>query len=146
MPPKLGKWCEPSLFNSLRLSIAFFYSIDWNIVYPLSKLTCVIVAQDGLTPLHCAARSGHDPALEILLERGAPILARTKVASAWHQLSSISLHKRLCFTLLSRLISAMSSSSPSCCFLCPPASTPASSHRTDCRRCTCRPRGTTWSV
>lgn len=35
--------------------------------------------QDGLTPLHCAARSGHDPAVEILLERGAPILARTKV-------------------------------------------------------------------
>ncbi|XP_076585443.1 uncharacterized protein ank2a isoform X7 [Chaetodon auriga] len=34
--------------------------------------------RDGLTPLHCAARSGHDPAVEILLERGAPILARTK--------------------------------------------------------------------
>lgn len=37
------------------------------------------VEQDGLTPLHCAARSGHDTAVEILLERGAPILARTKV-------------------------------------------------------------------
>uniref|UniRef100_A0A8C7HJR1 Ankyrin 2a, neuronal n=1 Tax=Oncorhynchus kisutch TaxID=8019 RepID=A0A8C7HJR1_ONCKI len=34
--------------------------------------------RDGLTPLHCAARSGHDPAIELLLERGAPILARTK--------------------------------------------------------------------
>ncbi|XP_051557909.1 ankyrin-2-like isoform X2 [Myxocyprinus asiaticus] len=34
--------------------------------------------RDGLTPLHCAARSGHDQAVEILLERGAPILARTK--------------------------------------------------------------------
>ncbi|MBN3324258.1 ANK2 protein, partial [Atractosteus spatula] len=34
--------------------------------------------QDGLTPLHCAARSGHDPAVELLLERGAPMLARTK--------------------------------------------------------------------
>lgn len=40
---------------------------------------CVVVSQDGLTPLHCAARSGHDPAVELLLERGAPILARTKV-------------------------------------------------------------------
>ncbi len=37
------------------------------------------VEQDGLTPLHCAARSGHDTAVEILLERGAPMLARTKV-------------------------------------------------------------------
>lgn len=40
----------------------------------------VIVPKDGLTPLHCAARSGHDPAVELLLERGAPILARTKVS------------------------------------------------------------------
>lgn len=47
MPPKLGKWCEPSLFNSLRLSIAFFYSIDWNIVYPLSKLTSVCDCRAG---------------------------------------------------------------------------------------------------
>ncbi len=45
----------------------------------LCVCTCVIVLQDGLTPLHCAARSGHDPAVEILLEREAPILARTKV-------------------------------------------------------------------
>uniref|UniRef100_A0A3B4WD11 Uncharacterized protein n=1 Tax=Seriola lalandi dorsalis TaxID=1841481 RepID=A0A3B4WD11_SERLL len=37
------------------------------------------ISIDGLTPLHCAARSGHDPAVELLLERGAPILARTKV-------------------------------------------------------------------
>lgn len=35
--------------------------------------------QDGLTPLHCAARSGHDASVELLLERGAPLLARTKV-------------------------------------------------------------------
>lgn len=40
--------------------------------------------QDGLTPLHCAARSGHDQAVEILLDRGAPILARTKVNQSSH--------------------------------------------------------------
>ncbi|MEQ2166077.1 hypothetical protein GOODEAATRI_023951 [Goodea atripinnis] len=34
--------------------------------------------RDGLTPLHCAARSGHETAVELLLERGAPLLARTK--------------------------------------------------------------------
>lgn len=42
---------------------------------------CLIVPQDGLTPLHCAARSGHDTAVELLLEKEAPILARTKVLS-----------------------------------------------------------------
>lgn len=35
--------------------------------------------QDGLTPLHCAARSGHDQVVDLLLEKGAPITAKTKV-------------------------------------------------------------------
>lgn len=39
----------------------------------------LLLLQDGLTPLHCAARSGHDSSVELLLERGAPLLARTKV-------------------------------------------------------------------
>lgn len=37
--------------------------------------------QDGLTPLHCGARSGHEQVLEMLLDRGAPILSKTKVTS-----------------------------------------------------------------
>lgn len=41
--------------------------------------TTLCFLQDGLTPLHCAARSGHDTSVELLLERGAPLLARTKV-------------------------------------------------------------------
>lgn len=35
--------------------------------------------RDGLTPLHCAARSGHDQVVDILLENGAPIRSKTKV-------------------------------------------------------------------
>uniref|UniRef100_A0AAY4A8N2 Ankyrin 3 n=1 Tax=Denticeps clupeoides TaxID=299321 RepID=A0AAY4A8N2_9TELE len=34
--------------------------------------------RDGLTPLHCGARSGHEQVVEMLLERGAPILSKTK--------------------------------------------------------------------
>lgn len=41
----------------------------------------VFVFQDGLTPLHCGARSGHEQVVEILLDRGAPILSKTKVAT-----------------------------------------------------------------
>lgn len=35
--------------------------------------------RDGLTPLHCAARSGHHEVVDILIERGAPIGSKTKV-------------------------------------------------------------------
>jgi len=38
----------------------------------------ICVPQDGLTPLHCAARSGHDQVMDLLLERGAPVTAKTK--------------------------------------------------------------------
>ncbi|XP_013400021.1 titin isoform X4 [Lingula anatina] len=34
--------------------------------------------KDGLTPLHCSARSGHDQVTDLLLERGAPYSAKTK--------------------------------------------------------------------
>jgi len=39
---------------------------------------CLCCVQDGLTPLHCAARSGHDQVMDLLLERGAPVVAKTK--------------------------------------------------------------------
>lgn len=35
--------------------------------------------RDGLTPLHCASRSGHDQVIDMLLENGAPMHAKTKV-------------------------------------------------------------------
>lgn len=70
--------------------IFFLGSSIYHLLFLLLISVYVIVTQDGLTPLHCAARSGHDAALELLLERGAPILARTKVdyycaftVSAW---------------------------------------------------------------
>jgi len=34
--------------------------------------------QDSLTPLHCAARSGHDQVVDLLLEKGASVTAKTK--------------------------------------------------------------------
>lgn len=37
--------------------------------------------RDLLTPLHCASRSGHDQVVDLLLEKGAPINAKTKVSS-----------------------------------------------------------------
>lgn len=36
--------------------------------------------RDGLTPLHCAARSGHERVVEALLDRGAPITSKSKVS------------------------------------------------------------------
>ena len=36
--------------------------------------------RDGLTPLHCAARSGHDQVVDLLVERGAAVDSKTKVA------------------------------------------------------------------
>lgn len=35
--------------------------------------------RDGLTPLHCAARSGHDQVVDLLVENKAPLCSKTKV-------------------------------------------------------------------
>ena len=34
--------------------------------------------RDGLTPLHCATRSGHENVVDAMLQRGAPISAKNK--------------------------------------------------------------------
>jgi len=44
----------------------------------VSLLCACFRRQDGLTPLHCAARSGNDQVMDLLLERGAPVTAKTK--------------------------------------------------------------------
>lgn len=40
--------------------------------------------RDGLTPLHCAARSGHDHVIERLLQSNAPRTLKTKVYFVYH--------------------------------------------------------------
>jgi ankyrin len=50
--------------------------------------------RDGLTPLHCAARSGHDLVVDMLLENGAPMHAKTKV----NALYKINLHLKIMFS------------------------------------------------
>uniref|UniRef100_A0A665VV24 Ankyrin 1, erythrocytic a n=1 Tax=Echeneis naucrates TaxID=173247 RepID=A0A665VV24_ECHNA len=45
----------------------------------LSKVCGCLCTCDELTPLHCAARNGHSRIIEILLDHGAPIQAKTKV-------------------------------------------------------------------
>lgn len=43
------------------------------------RASIVAKTRDGLTPLHCAARSGHAEVVDTLLQRHAPITAKTKV-------------------------------------------------------------------
>lgn len=64
-----------------RVRFSFYVISAMLVLYYIAWRICthLCLYQDGLTPLHCAARSGHDQAVEILLDRGAPILARTKV-------------------------------------------------------------------
>ena len=44
--------------------------------------------RDGLTPLHCAARSGHENVVDMMVQRGAPISAKTKNGLAPLHMSS----------------------------------------------------------
>lgn len=51
--------------------------------------------RDGLTPLHCAARSGHEQVVDTLLQRHAPITAKTKVCIRVYVLESRNSRARL---------------------------------------------------
>jgi len=65
----------------------------WTVGYVLTGFPSFYF-KDGLTPLHCAARSGHDQVVELLLERGAPLLARTKVCVLLEYVnSSVTFHR-----------------------------------------------------
>lgn len=51
------------------------------VILLLDKGACITAkTRDGLTPLHCAARSGHEQVVDTLLQRHAPITAKTKVS------------------------------------------------------------------
>lgn len=54
--------------------------------------------RDGLTPLHCAARSGHEQVVDMLLEKGAPISSKTKVSNC-HLSAAISSNATFCHTV-----------------------------------------------
>lgn len=113
-----------------------------NNIQPLSILR-ILLFKDGLTPLHCAARSGHDPAVEILLERGAPILARTKVEAKLF----VDQCRMMMFDVdlkAKSYIKIKHLSFPVLIFILQPSPfTFSAPHRTDCLRCTCQRRETT---
>lgn len=58
------------------------YLCEWK-----GPLNLDLFLQDELTPLHCAARNGHVRIMEILLEHGAPIQAKTKVGPCCKEFS-----------------------------------------------------------
>jgi hypothetical protein len=51
---------------------------------PLRQMRCYGRAQDGCTPLHYAAREGHDSVVTLLTERGANVQAKNSVRRATH--------------------------------------------------------------
>lgn len=57
-----------SFTDVLIVSIKRFMSV---------QMVCIVI-QDNLTPLHCAARSGHEQAVEVLVNRGASLFSKTK--------------------------------------------------------------------
>ena len=61
----------------------FYRVVIWSIV------PCLFL-QDGLTPLHCAARSGHEAVVDLLLEKEAPHSSKTKVGSDYTSASCFS--------------------------------------------------------
>lgn len=53
--------------------------ISWSPQFLILFFFAFIFFQDGLTPLHCASRDGHDTVVEYLVNKKASIIARTKV-------------------------------------------------------------------
>ena len=56
--------------------------VEDGVIFFTQIMSLSFVLQDGLTPLHCAARSGHENVVDTLLIRGAPYQAKTKVSNS----------------------------------------------------------------
>ena len=64
-------------WGNCRCRYSFSHSCSWLSFNPLS-LQVDPQTHDGLTPLHCAARSGFAQVAKLLVEAGAVIGAKTK--------------------------------------------------------------------
>lgn len=77
-------WLNDKLFGVQLIQLFFFLLRGQGcfLCFMIHQHLCwFLLLQDGLTPLHCGARSGHEQVVEILLDRGAPFLSKTKVAT-----------------------------------------------------------------
>lgn len=50
-------------------------------LYALSLNGCVVVLQNGITPLHVASKRGNTNMVRLLLDRGSQIDAKTRVST-----------------------------------------------------------------
>ena len=66
----------PLSFHRCFVNICVLWFLFSSFVF----IDCCFCWQDGLTPLHCAARSGHEAVVDLLLEKEAPHSSKTKVS------------------------------------------------------------------
>jgi ankyrin repeat protein len=66
----------------MKVELKKKYSACFYVIVNFFIVNFYFFFQDGLTPLHCSARSGHEMVVDLLLERGAPKSSTTKVGNS----------------------------------------------------------------